>query len=261
MNRIERLFAQKPHNVLSIYCTAGFPHLDDTISVLQALEHSGADIVEIGIPFSDPVADGQTIQQSGGVALHNGMTLDILFQQLRGVRDSSHANVQIPLVLMGYINPILQFGVRKFCQCCAEVGVDGVIVPDLPVELYEREYLSAFQEYGVCNILLVTPQTSDERIKRIDTVSKGFLYAVSSAGTTGNVLSMDAEREAYFTRLAALKLQNPVMIGFGIADKTSFDDACRFANGAIIGSAFIKAIGKSQNLPSDIRHFISSIKN
>jgi tryptophan synthase alpha chain len=259
-SRLADLFARKPERVLSVYCTAGFPRLNDTLPVLQALERSGADMIEIGIPFSDPIADGPTIQASSLAALDNGMTLDTLFEQLHHVREQ----VSVPLVLMGYVNPILQFGVGKFCQFCAEVGVDGVIVPDLPVETYEHDFAPAFTEYGVANILLVTPQTSDDRVRRIDSASRGFLYAVSSAGTTGGTLKLDAERMAYFARLKALKLANPVMIGFGIADKASFDAACSHANGAIIGSAFIKAIAEStdtesRDLPGDIERFIGGI--
>jgi tryptophan synthase alpha chain len=240
-SRIAALFARKPQGVLSVYCTAGFPQLADTVPVLQALERSGVDMIEIGIPFSDPIADGPTIQASSQAALDNGMTLQTLFDQLRDVRSS----VALPLVLMGYVNPIIQFGVAAFCQCCAAVGIDGVIVPDLPVETYEQEFAQTFAEYGVANILLVTPQTSDERIRRIDAASRGFLYAVSSAGTTGGTLALDAERLAYFARLKALALSNPVMIGFGISDKVSFDAACSHANGAIVGSAFIKALAEN----------------
>jgi tryptophan synthase alpha chain len=256
MNRIQALFERKSSNVLSVYCTAGFPALDDTLPVMQALERFGADMIEIGIPFSDPVADGPTIQASSLQALHNGMTLELLFEQLREVRKS----VSVPLVLMGYINPILQYGVAKFCQACAVVGVDGVIVPDLPIEAYEEQYARAFAEYGIFNILLVTPQTPNERVRRIDAASQGFLYAVSSAGTTGTVLTVDAERVEYFARLKALQLTKPVMIGFGIADKASFEAACVYANGAIIGSAFIKAIAGSTDVETDVERFIRAIR-
>jgi tryptophan synthase alpha chain len=258
MNRIHALFERKHAHVLSVYCTAGFPHLGDTVPVLQALERSGADIIEIGIPFSDPVADGPTIQASSQQALHNGMTLELLFEQLRDVRQS----VTVPLVLMGYINPILQYGVAKFCQACAVVGVDGVIVPDLPLEAYEEQYQRAFAEYGILNILLVTPQTSDERVRLIDAASKGFLYAVSSAGTTGKTLTIDTERVQYFARLKELHLINPVMIGFGISDKVSFDAACEYANGAIVGTAFIKAIAQSTgtDLEADVERFVRGFR-
>jgi tryptophan synthase alpha chain len=260
MNRLDSLFAAKPRNILSVYCTAGFPHRDDTVPVLQALERAGVDMIEIGIPFSDPIADGPVIQESSSAALANGMTLELLFEQLRDVRKT----ITVPLVLMGYVNPMLQFGVAKFAQLCAVVGVDGVIVPDMPVEVFERDYARAFAEYGIYNILLVTPQTANERVRLIDTASQGFLYAVSSSGTTGNALSADgsaaASRNEYFTRLKSLNLSNPVMIGFGIADKVSFDEACSHANGAIVGSAFIKAIGGSKDLDHDISTFVAALK-
>lgn len=255
-NRISTLFAAKPRNVLSVYCTAGFPQMNDTKGIIRALEQAGADIVEIGIPYSDPIADGPTIQESSAQALHNGMTLEVLFEQLQDIR----SHVRLPLVLMGYVNPLLQFGMERFCARCAEVGIDGVIVPDLPVEEYQHSYATLFQQHNVANILLVTPQTSDQRIQEIDRVSQGFLYAVSSAGTTGKVLTVDAEREQYFERLARLGLQNPIMVGFGIADKASFDAACRYAQGAIIGSAFIKMLSQSTNVTEDIRRFVAEIQ-
>jgi tryptophan synthase alpha chain len=260
MNRLTTLFRTKPSHVLSIYCTAGFPNLHDTVPVLKALQRSGVDMIEIGIPFSDPIADGQTIQASSQQALQNGMTLELLFEQLREVRCGAHEPLTVPLVAMGYVNPILQFGVARFCQLCASVGIDGVIIPDLPVEVYERDFARFFAEYSVYNVLLVTPQTPDERIHRIDAASQGFLYAVSSAGTTGQVLYVDEEREAYFRRLQLLNLRNPVMIGFGITNKASFDAACRYAHGAIVGSAFIAAIAKSTNIEADVECFVAGFR-
>jgi tryptophan synthase alpha chain len=255
-NRISTLFAAKARNVLSVYFTAGFPRCNDTTTIICALERAGADMVEIGIPYSDPIADGPTIQESSAQALRNGMTLELLFEQLRDIR----SHVELPLVLMGYVNPLLQFGMERFCACCAEIGIDGVIVPDLPVEEYQHSYATLFQQHHLANILLVTPQTPDQRIQDLDRVSEGFLYAVSSAGTTGKVLTIDAEREQYFERLTRLGLQNPVMIGFGIADKTSFDAACRYAQGAIVGSAFITMLAQSISLAEDIKRFIAEMR-
>jgi tryptophan synthase alpha chain len=265
-NRIDTLFAEKTLPILSLYCTAGFPRVEDTVPVLEALQASGVDMVEIGMPFSDPIADGQIIQESSTRALHNGMTTELLFAQLRGVR----SRVQMPLVLMGYVNPVLQYGVERFCAACAEVGIDGVILPDLPLEVFEKEWKAHFERYNLHNILLVTPQTPDARIARIDAVSSGFLYAVSSAGTTGGALSMDDTRTAYFERLQRLRAEktitNPIMIGFGIHDKASFDAASRYADGAIIGSAFVKALAEipteapPEQLQSTIRGFVSALR-
>jgi tryptophan synthase alpha chain len=260
-NRIATLFEQKKRNVLSVYCTAGFPNLHDTAPILEALQQSGVDMIEIGMPFSDPIADGPTIQESSTHALENGMTMDVLFEQLRDIRQT----VTIPLVLMGYVNPVMQFGVEKFCQHCVNTGIDGVILPDLPVEVFETEWKPLFEKYQLCNIMLVTPQTSKERIRRVDTASSGFLYAVSSAGTTGGALAMDDLRTAYFQRLREYKtdgtIRNPVVIGFGIHDKTSFDAACQYADGAIIGSAFIKALSLSNGeLKEAVRTFISTVR-
>lgn len=252
-NRILELFSRKPHNVLSVYCTAGYPTLNDTVPIIQALEKSGADLMEIGIPFSDPVADGPVIQASSTTALHNGMTLALLFEQLRDIRTT----VSMPLILMGYINPVLQYGLRKFCQMCAETGIDGVIIPDLPLEEYERSYMMVFREYSVFNILLVTPQTPDERIRRIDEISQGFVYAVSSAGTTGKTLTITQERKQYFERLQTLQLRNPILIGFGISDSASFAAACQYTNGGIVGSAFISMLAQNKDYQQEIPAFIS----
>lgn len=265
-NRINTVFAEKKLPILSLYCTAGFPRLEDTLPVLEALQASGVDMVEIGMPFSDPIADGQIIQESSTRALHNGMTTDLLFAQLRDVR----SRVQMPLVLMGYVNPVLQYGVERFCAACAEVGIDGVILPDLPLEVFEKEWKTYFERYSLHNILLVTPQTPEARIARIDAMSSGFLYAVSSAGTTGGALAMDDARTAYFERLQRLRAEktitNPIMIGFGIHDKTSFDAASGYADGAIIGSAFVKALAEipteapPEQLQTTIREFVSALR-
>lgn len=254
MNRIDQLFAKKPSRILNIYCTAGFPALNDTVTVVEALQQSGADMVELGMPFSDPLADGPVIQESSTRAIANGMRISVLFEQLKGFRD----RVSLPVILMGYMNPVLQFGVENFCKKCAEVGVDGLILPDLPMDEYENEYKKIFEQYGLHLVFLVTPETSEARIRKIDSVSKGFVYAVSSSSTTGKDKVME-DQQAYFARLKNMGLQNPVLIGFGIKDKATFETACTNSNGAIIGSAFVKAIENSTNLQNDIRSFVQKV--
>jgi tryptophan synthase alpha chain len=254
-NRIQQLFEQKKQNILTIYYTAGIPNLSDTLPILQALAASGTDIVEIGIPFSDPIADGETIQQSNQTALQNGMTLALLLEQLADFRES----IQIPVLLMGYLNPVIQFGVEAFCARCAEIGIDGVILPDMPLYEYESEYQAIFERYGLANVFLITPQTAVERIRKIDALSHAFIYAVSSASTTGKTVGLSQEQVEYFERIKALNLKNPWQIGFGIARQTDFLTACRYANGAIIGSAFIKEIAQSVDLQEDITKFVKSI--
>jgi tryptophan synthase alpha chain len=254
MNRIDQLFAKKPSRILNIYCTAGFPALNDTVAVVEALQQSGADLVELGMPFSDPLADGPVIQESSTRAIANGMRISVLFEQLKGFRD----RVSLPVILMGYMNPVLQFGVENFCKKCAETGVDGLILPDLPMDEYESEYKKMFEQYGLHLIFLVTPETSEARIRKIDSVSKGFVYAVSSSSTTGKDKVME-DQQAYFARLKNMGLRNPVLIGFGIKDKATFETACTNSNGAIIGSAFVKAIENSTNLQNDIRSFVQKV--
>lgn len=254
-NRIDRFFKRKEKNILSIYYTAGFPALHDTVPILELLEKAGADMAEIGIPFSDPTADGPTIQHSNDVALKNGMSLELLFQQLKNIRDK----VQIPLILMGYFNPVWQMGVEKFCLKCKETGIDGVILPDLPPEEYCKQFKSSFEHYGLHNILLIAPQTTDERIREIDRLSKGFVYVVSSSATTGAGKTVEDFQTSYFLRVQSLKLSNPCLIGFGISDKSTFDNACKYARGAIIGSAFVKALEKPEPLENNIKSFISRI--
>lgn len=218
-------------------------------------------MIEIGIPFSDPLADGPTIQNSSEIALKNGMNLKFLFEQLSEIRSNlSSAGSKLPLVLMGYLNPILQFGIGDFCRNCREAGIDGTIIPDLPLEEFKENYSKIFEKYGLKNILLVTPQTSEKRIRMIDTVSEGFIYAVSSASTTGKNLSLEKETQKYFNRIKSMKLKNPVMIGFGISGRQSFQVACKYANGAIIGSAFIKSLEKSDNLKKTIKAFVEDIR-
>lgn len=256
MNRIDTLFQQRSEPVLNIYFTAGFPGLDDTRRILNGLEAAGADLIEIGIPFSDPVADGPTIQESNKRALENGMTLRLLMQQLKGFRQE----VKVPVVLMGYLNPIVQYGIERFCKDCEEVGIDGLILPDLPMYEYQTIYRSVFEKHGLHNIFLISPQTSQARIEEIDRNSTGFIYIVSSAAITGAKTGISEEQIAYFKRIEAMKLKNPRLIGFGISDRDSFLQASKYAQGAIIGSAFIRLLEKSQNLEQDIKEFVASIR-
>jgi tryptophan synthase alpha chain len=243
MNRINTLFQEKRNNILSIYYTAGYPNIHDTVRIAEELEQAGADMLEIGFPYSDPVADGPVIQESSKQALENGMDLTLLFEQLKDLRKT----VSIPVLLMGYVNPMLQYGVENFCKSCAAVGVDGCIVPDLPMAEYEAFYSEVFKKYGISNVFLVTPQTAPERIQKIDGLTNGFIYLVSSSATTGKNLQLSDQTEAYFSRVAALNLKNPVMIGFGINSKETFNKACQYANGAIIGTAFVKALHAGNN--------------
>ena len=253
MNRIQNKF-KEDHKLLSIYFTAGYPELNDTAAILKALEESGVDIVEIGLPFSDPLADGPTIQASSTQALQNGMTTSNLFDQLETIRTT----VSIPLLIMGYFNPILQFGVEAFCKRCREVGVDGLIIPDLPVDVYHEEYKAVFEEYGLVNVFLITPQTSDERIRYIDSISNGFIYVVSSASTTGAKSGFGAQQMSYFERIKDLELKNPQLVGFGISNRETFQQATKYARGAIIGSAFIKHL--TGNGIDTIGKFVSDIR-
>ncbi len=241
---------------MNIYYTAGFPQLNDTMTILEALAEGGTDLVEIGMPYSDPVADGPTIQESNDQALENGMSLKLLFKQLEGMRKK----VQVPVLLMGYVNPVIQYGVKNFVKKCREIGVDGVILPDLPIGEYLDEFRPIFEENNLLNIFLITPQTPEARIRQIDSVSKGFIYMVSSASVTGNTKGIQAVQEEYFARIKAMNLQNPTLIGFGISDHDSFSKACQYANGAIIGSAFIKQLQSSQDLVTDVKDFVSSVK-
>ena len=255
-NRIERLFEEKKGRLLSVYYSAGFPSLDDTAAIASVLQEAGAEIIEVGIPFSDPVADGPTIQESNTLALENGISLKLIFEQLSDIRDK----VDIPIILMGYINPVLQYGLEAFCSKCAEIGVDGLILPDLPMQEYLDQYKATFDRYGLLNIFLITPQTSEARIREIDLHSRGFIYMVSSASTTGAKTNVSSEQEAYFERINNMNLANPTLIGFGISNKETFDRACKFSSGAIIGSAFINVLKESKDLSADITTFIHSVK-
>ncbi len=255
-NRIDQLFQEKQGDILSVYYTAGFPALNDTVRIAQYLEEAGADLIEIGMPFSDPLADGPTIQQSGTQALENGMTIKLLFEQLKKVRDK----VNIPIILMGYLNPAMQFGLENFCKHCQQVGIDALILPDLPMQEYLDEYKALFESYGLYNIFLISPQTSEARIRLIDENSHGFIYMVSSASITGAKSGITEEQVAYFKRVEAMQLQHPTLIGFGISNYETFSKACEHASGAIIGSAFIKVLDKSQNLQMDIQRYVKEIK-
>ncbi len=255
MNRLNQLFASKNKNLLSIYYTAGYPQLDTTLNIAESLEKAGADFLEIGFPYSDPVADGPTIQHSSQTALDNGMTLNVLFQQLKNLRE----RVSIPVLLMGYVNPIVQYGVERFCKDAVASGVDGVIVPDLPMYEYEMIYRKHFEDNNVSNIFLVTPQTSEERIRKIDDLSNSFIYLLSSSSITGGSLQLSDSIEAYYQRIKDMHLNNPAIIGFGISDSRSFSKACEYANGAIVGSAFVKLLAE-ENYMEKIPEFIKAIK-
>lgn len=253
MNRIDNKLKEK-NTLLSIYFTAGFPELQDTLPVLKELQKAGVDMVEIGLPFSDPLADGPTIQDSSAQALQNGMSTQTLFEQLRGIRE----HIDIPLILMGYFNPVLQYGVEKFCSQCAETGIDGLIIPDLPPEVYNQEYRQLFEKHGLSNIFLITPQTSEERIRFIDNSSDSFIYMVSSASVTGAKNEFGQTQSEYFQRVAQMQLKAPCIAGFGISNKKTFDQATAYAKGGIIGSAFIKAL--RANGVEGIADFIKTIR-
>lgn len=254
MNRINQKL-QENKKLLSIYFTAGYPSINDTVTIIQNLEESGVDMIEIGLPFSDPLADGPTIQASSTQALKNGMTTEVLFNQIKDIRKS----VSIPLIIMGYFNPMLQYGVEAFCKKCQEIGVDGLIIPDLPVDVYNEEYKATFEKYGLINVFLITPQTSVERISFIDSISNGFIYMVSSASVTGSQTGFGDDQKQYFKRISNMDLKNQQIIGFGINNNETFNQATQYAKGAIIGSAFIKFI--TDNSINTIDEFIKSIRD
>lgn len=256
MNRIQELFKDKKTPVLSVFYTAGFPNLADTVSIGKELEAAGADLIEVGIPFSDPVADGPTIQDSNKVALANGIHVKLILQQVAELRKQ----VRLPIVLMGYLNPVYQYGMEKFVKDAAEAGVDGFIFPDMPWHDYERSYRALFEQYNLVNIFLVAPTTSDARIRKIDEVSTGFIYAVSSSSTTGAKKGFTAEQMTYFERLKNMKLSNPVLIGFGISNRETFQAAAQHSAGAIVGSAFIQLLRNTQNRAVDIATFVKELK-
>ncbi len=268
MSRIAELFKRKKEKVVNIYCTAGYPKLDSTLKIMKALQENGADMIELGMPYSDPLADGPVIQASSAIAIGNGMTIQKLFEQLKDFRkspppaggDLGGGGLTLPVILMGYMNPVLQYGFEKFCSDAAAVGVDGLILPDLPEYEFETEYRPIIKKYGLDFIFLVTPETSEERIKKLDQLSTGFLYAVSSSSTTGSDKNMTSVN-SYLQKLKSLNLRNPIMVGFGIKDKSTFEAACRYANGAIIGSAFVKAMEGSENLGETIKNFIAKLES
>lgn len=255
MNRINKLFEEKKKDILSIYFTAGYPNLNDTVNIIKELENNGIDLIEIGIPFSDPMADGPTIQVSGNAALKNGMTLKTLFEQLKNIRKE----INIPLIMMGYLNPILQYGFDNFCKKCYEVGIDGAIIPDLPFDDYINEYKAIADRYNIKMVMLITPETSEERIRLIDQHTDGFIYMVSSASTTGAQKEFDEKKKVYFEKVSAMNLKNPRLIGFGISNKATLEAAQANASGAIIGSKFITLLTETGNVQDAVKALKSSL--
>ncbi|MCB0630067.1 MAG: tryptophan synthase subunit alpha [Saprospiraceae bacterium] len=256
MNRLDKLFAEKQSGLLNIYFTAGYPKLDDTANIITALAGAGVDLIELGMPYSDPMADGPTIQESGMKALKNGMTLELLFEQISGVR----TQVDLPLILMGYFNQVMQYGEQAFVDRCIEVGIDGVILPDLPIYEYETFYRDMFEKAGLHVSFLITPQTSEERILKIDELTRGFIYMVSDSSITGAKSGISDRQLTYFNRINDLKLQHPRLIGFGISNHDTYSLACQYAQGAIIGSAFIKALGQGGNMENAITDFVQMVR-
>ncbi len=254
MNSIQKLFLKKDNNILSIYFTAGFPKLNDTQKILKSLQRNGADMIEIGMPYSDPLADGPVIQNSSMKALQNGMTIKILFDQLKKFKEQA----EVPLILMGYLNPVLQYGFEKFCLDANQAGISGIILPDLPIEEYEIEFKKTFEKNNLNFIFLITPETSEKRIRKIDSISKGFIYAVSSSSITGKNTDIKAQ-EDYFQRIKKMGLKNKVLIGFGIRDHQTFTEACKYANGAIIGSAYIKTVENAADIDIETKIFLNGI--
>ena len=255
MNKLQELFKNKKNDILSIYFTAGYPTLETTGDIIKNLEKSGVDFIEVGMPFSDPMADGPTIQASSEKALANGMNLDVYFEQLRSVKQG----VNLPLIAMGYVNQMLRYGDDKFLQACVDGGISGLILPDLPLKVYEEQYKAKFEKYGLVNVFLVTPQTSEERIREIDEISNSFIYLVSSASTTGSKSDINQTQVDYFERVKNMGLKNPLVIGFGISNNETFTQACQYASGAIIGSAFVKAVSSNSDY-STVSQFISGIR-
>jgi len=254
MTRIQQITKRKNIRLLNVYCTAGYPTLESTVAVMKALQDNGADMIELGMPYSDPLADGPVIQASSSRAIANGMTISKLFAQLENFRKDIH----VPVILMGYMNPVLQYGFEKFCANAKAVGIDGLILPDLPVYEFETEYGDIIRRHGLDFVFLVTPETSEERIRQLDSLSSGFLYAVSSSSTTGKDKNMQ-DVSSYLQRLQNMNLKNPVLVGFGIKDRSTFDTACTYANGAIIGSAYINVLENSKDVTSATKQFLSEI--
>jgi tryptophan synthase alpha chain len=257
MNRITQLFETKTNGVLSVYFTAGYPALNSAVTILKSLQNKGINMVEIGIPFSDPMADGAVIQESSAVALKNGMTLRLLFEQLKNIRPEIH----IPVILMGYLNPIMQFGFENFCRKCLETNIDGVIIPDLPFADYISNYRQTAERYNLKVIMLITPETSEERIRLIDENTDGFIYMVSSAATTGAQSNFDEQTQSYFRRIGDLKLRNPLLVGFGIGNKATYDAATRYSSGVITGSKFIQLLKSEPAIEPAVEKLLESLRN
>ena len=257
MNRINTLFKSKQKDILSIYFTAGHPTSNSVVTIINELENQGVDLIEIGMPYSDPMADGPVIQKSSQIALKNGMSLKKLITDLGNIRN----HCKIPLILMGYLNTVLQYGIENFCRDISDIGIDGVILPDMPIEVYEEEYKSIFEKYNVIPVFLISPNTTEERIHKTEALSKGFIYAVSSASTTGAKQGFNPENEAYFKRIHDMNLSVPVLIGFGISNKKTFNQVCKYQAGGIIGSAFVKAIESNKNIENAIHDFIHKFKS
>ncbi|MCE2997361.1 MAG: tryptophan synthase subunit alpha [Cyclobacteriaceae bacterium] len=255
-NRVVSLFEKKKKNILSVFYTAGFPSLNATKEIAEALQQGGVDMIELGIPFSDPVADGPTIQASNKIALDNGMTVTLLLEQLKQIRKT----VSVPILLMGYLNPVLQYGIERFVKDAAAAGADGFILPDLPLDEYLDSWQSLVEQHGLVTTFLISPTTSEERIRKVDAATKGFIYAVSSSSTTGTRTGFDEDQVAYFKRLQSMQLKNSFLIGFGVSNRETYQTVCEYANGAIIGSAFIKLLQSSTNHQQDIQTFISQLK-
>lgn len=256
MNRIKKLFQEKKRGIFSVFITAGYPQIDSLLPILEELQANGVDMVEIGMPFSDPIADGPTIQMSNTIALENGMNLHVLFEQLKGFRKKIH----IPVILMGYINPALQYGFDKFLKSCKEADVDGLILPDLPLREYTEMYKKDFEANGLENVFLVTPQTSEEKIRMIDSLSDSFIYVVSTYSITGRKGEFNEDQLDYFKRVSDMKLKNPGVVGFGIHNKATYNQVTQYLNGAIIGSAFISALKDSKDVRATTREFVKAIK-
>lgn len=255
-NRITKLFDTKKKDILSVFYTAGFPSLDSTVSVARELELAGADIIEIGIPFSDPVADGPTIQESNKVALDNGMNVKLLIDQVKEIRKQS----KLPIILMGYLNPVMQYGIERFVRDATMAGVDGLILPDMPLHEFEEHYKELFHAHNLCNTFLISPTTSEDRIRKIDLATEGFIYAVSASSTTGAKRDFSTEQIDYFKRLQSLQLKNPFLIGFGISDHATFSKASSYGAGAIVGSAFVTLLKETKNQKADIESFVKKLK-
>ena len=256
MNRIKQLFEKKKEDILNIYFTAGYPNLEETPEIIKALADSGVDLIEVGMPYSDPLADGPTIQESGMVALENGMTLDTLFAQIKAARKET----EVPMVMMGYYNQVMQYGEKRFIEACAEAGVDGLILPDLPSYEYETYFKDLLEQSNITISFLITPQTTEDRIKKVDELTEGFVYMVSNSSITGAKKDITQAQIDYFNRINEMKLRNPRLIGFGISNNDTFTTACSYANGAIIGSAFIRALKESENVTETTKEFVSMIR-